>query len=115
MTCGNGEGSDQVDVDVGEPALRDGNWEGLDLDMPVDLGLLAFCAVFGPRGDVSVDACPNKPGTQKSFCGQSAGVCDVVDAVEDGAAVAQRHQGPPCPCGCVAGQPFATYGLKRNG
>jgi len=78
-------------VDVGEPALRDGNWEGLDLDMPVDLGLFAFCAVFGPRGDVSVDARPNKPGTQKSFCGQSAGVGNVVDAVEDGAAVAQRH------------------------
>ena len=50
------KGSDQVDVDVGEPALRDGNWEGFDLDMPVDLGLLAFCAVLGPRGDVPVDA-----------------------------------------------------------
>ena len=36
------KGSDQVDVDVGEPALRDGNWEGFDLDMPVDLGLLAL-------------------------------------------------------------------------
>jgi hypothetical protein len=83
--------------------------------MPVDLGLLALCAVFGPLGDVSVDACPNKPGTQKSFCGQSAGVGDVVDAVEDGAAVAQRHKRSPRPCGCVAGQPFATYGLKRNG
>jgi hypothetical protein len=83
--------------------------------MPVDLGLLAFCAVFGPRGDVSVDARPNEPGTQKSFCGQSAGVGNVVDAVEDGAAVAQRHKWPPRPCGCVAGQPFATYGLKRNG
>ena len=48
-------------MDVGEPALRNGNWEGFDLDMPVDLGLLAFCAVFGPRGDVPVDARPNKP------------------------------------------------------
>ncbi len=52
------------------------------MDMPVDFGLLAFCAVFGPRRDVSVDSCPHKPGTQKTFCGQSAGVGDVVDAVE---------------------------------
>ena len=51
-------------MDVGEPALRDGNWEGFDLDMPVDLGLLAFCAVFGPPGDVPVDARPHKPGTK---------------------------------------------------
>ena len=90
-------------MDVGEPALGNGNWEGFDVDMPVDLGLLALCAVFGPRGDVSVDSCPHKPGTQKSFCGQSAGVCNVVDAVENGAAVTQRYQRPPYPCGCVAG------------
>jgi hypothetical protein len=31
------------------------------MDMPVVFGLLALCAVFGPRGDVSVDSCPNKP------------------------------------------------------
>ena len=104
-------------MDVGEPALGNGDWEGFDMDMPVDFGLLALCAVFGPRGDVSVDSCPNKPGTQKSLCGQSAGVCDVVDVVdvvEDGAAVTQRHQRLPRPCGCVAGQPVAAYRLKRN-
>ncbi len=101
-------------MDVSEPALGNGNWEGFDVDMSVDLGLLALCAVFGPRGDVSVDSCPNRPGTQKSFCGQSAGVGDVVNVVEDGAAVAQRHQRPPYPCGCVAGQPVAAYRLKRN-
>ncbi len=101
-------------MDVGEPALGNGNWEGFDVDMPVDLGLLALCAVFGPRGDVSVDSCPNKPGTQKSFCGQSAGVGDVVNAVEDVAAVTQWHQRPPHPCGCVAGQLVAAYRLKRN-
>ncbi len=102
-------------MDVGEPALGNGDWEGFDMDMPVDFGLLALCAVFGLGGDVSVDSCPNKPGTQKSFCGQSAGVRDVVDAVEDCAAVTQRHQRPPYPCGCVAGQLVAAYRLKRNG
>ncbi len=102
-------------MDVGEPALGNGDWKGFDMDMSVDFGLLALCAVFGPRGDVSVDSCPNKPGTQQSFCGQSAGVGDVVDAVENGAAVSQRHQRPPYPCGCVAGQPVAAYRLKRNG
>ncbi len=71
--------------------------------------------MFGPSSDVSVDSCPDKPGTQKLFCGQSAGVCDVVDAVENGAAVTQRYQRPPYPCGCVAGQFVAAYCLKRNG
>ncbi len=89
-------------MDVGEPALWNGDWEGFDMDMPVDFGLLAFCAVFGPRGDVSVDSCPHKPGTQKSFCGQSAGVGDVVDPVENGAAVSQRPlwmcRRPACGC-----------------
>ena len=90
-------------MDVREPALGNGNWEGFDVDMRVDLGLLALCAVFGPRGDVPVDARPDKPGTQKSFCGQCVRVCNVVDAVENGAAVTQRYQRPPYPCGCVAG------------
>ncbi len=89
-------------MDVGEPALGNGYWEGFNMDMMVNYGLLALCAVFGPSGDVSVDSCPDKPG-HKSFCVQSAGVCDVVDAVENGAAVTQRYQRPPYPCGCVAG------------
>jgi hypothetical protein len=54
-------------VDVGEPALGNVDWEGFDMDMLVDFGLLALCAVFGPSGDVSIDSCPNKLGTQKSL------------------------------------------------
>ncbi len=90
-------------MDLGEPALGNRDREGFDMNMPVNFGLLALCAVFGPSGDVSVDSCPDKPGTQKSFCGQSALVRNVVDAVENGAAVTQRYQRPPYPCGCVAG------------
>ncbi len=71
-------------MDVGEPALGNRDWEGFDMNMPVNFGLLALCAVFGPSGEVSVDSCPDKPGTQKSFCVQSAGVRNVVDNVENG-------------------------------
>ncbi len=73
------------------------------MNMSVDFGLQALYAVLGPGGGVSVDPCSDKPGTQKSFCGQRAGVGDVVDVVENGAAVTKRYQRSPHSCGCVAG------------
>ncbi len=42
-------------MDVGKLVLWDRDWEGFDMDVLVDFGLLALCAVLGPCGGVSVD------------------------------------------------------------
>ena len=102
VSLGGGKGANQVDVDVGETAVRDGNGGGSEMDMAVNLGALAGEAFTGPSGDVLGEGLPNKTGGDEAAGGTAARMRDIVEQGEHGAAEGGGDQGTESASGDVA-------------
>ena len=102
VSLGGGKGANQVDVDVGETAVRDGNGGGSEMDMAVNLGALAGEAFTGPSGDVLGEGLPNKTGGDEAAGGTAARMRDIVEQGEHGAAEGDGDQGTESASGDVA-------------
>jgi hypothetical protein len=100
-------------VDLGEPALGNRDWEGFDVDVPVDFGLLALCAVLGPGGDVLLIPDQINLEHKSRFVASVPGWAMLWMRL-NGAAVSEQHEQSPHSCGCVAGQSVSANRLKRN-
>ena len=96
------QGANQVDVDVGKTAVRDGNGGGSEMDMAVNLGALAGEAFTGPSGDVLGEGLPNKTGGDEAAGGTAARMRDIVEQGEHGAAEGGGDQGTESASGDVA-------------
>ena len=86
VSLGGWKGANEVDVDVGETAVRDGNGGGSEMDMAVNLGALAGEAFTGPSGDILGEGLPNKTGGDEAAGGTAARMRDIVEQGEHGAA-----------------------------
>jgi hypothetical protein len=63
VTLGRGQGTDEVDVDVGKMAGRNRNGSGQRRDMCMNFGSLARNTLFGPGVDVLGHTMPEETGS----------------------------------------------------
>ena len=102
VSLGGGKGANQVDVDVGKTAVRDGNGGGLEMDMAVNLGTLAGEEFTGPSGNVLGEGLPDKMGGDQAAGGTAARMRDIVEQGEHGAAEGGGNEGEESASGGVA-------------
>jgi hypothetical protein len=113
-TTGGGEGAHQVDVNVGETRLWDGDWLLANLKMAVDFLPLARGALSHPGVDIFTQSWPDKPGRNEPMSGKSAWVGNAMEVLKHCSAVLWGHQRSPHACGAVPCQSVTLYDLKIN-
>ena len=96
------EGANQVNMDVDETAVREGNGGGPEMVMAVNLGALAGEAFTGPSGNILGEGLPNKTGGDEAAGGTAARMRDIVEQGEHGAAEGGGDQGTESASGDVA-------------
>ena len=93
VSLGGGKGANQVNVDVGETAGRNGNGGGPEMDTAVNFEALAGEAFTGIGRDVLGKVLPDKTGRDKAAGGMAAREGDVVEQDEHGAAEGSGNEG----------------------
>ena len=90
MAFGRRQRSDDVDMDVGESALRLGKMCNPGFSVAVDFGSLAGETGMGPSLCVLRDAVPYKLLLEEGSCGTGGRMGEAVDKVEDSTAERKR-------------------------
>ena len=102
VSLGGGKWANQVDVDVGKTAFRDGNGGSPEMDMAVNLGALAGEAFTRPGGNILGEGLPDKTGGDKMAGGAAARMRDIVEQGKHGAAEGGGNEGTESASGDIA-------------
>jgi hypothetical protein len=111
---GGSEGTHQIDVDVGETALRDGNRLWADLKIAIDFLPLARGTFSRPGGDVFAQPWPDEPRRNEPTSGKSAWVGNAMEVLKHCLDVLRRHQRSLHASGVVPCQSVTLNDLKIN-